>query len=61
MYAADANADGNINLIDKAIWTNQAGTQGYNPTDFNMDGQVNNPDKNDNWLPNEREESQVPE
>ena len=61
MYAADPNADGNINLSDKTIWTNQAGTQGYVPTDFNMDGQVNNADKNDKWLPNEGEESQVPE
>jgi len=40
---------------------NQAGTQGYKSADFDMNGQVNNPDKNEKWLLNEGEGSQVPE
>ncbi|MCD4735829.1 MAG: hypothetical protein K8R53_07270 [Bacteroidales bacterium] len=61
MISADANADGDINADDKTIWTSQAGTKGYKSADFNMDVQVNNPDKNDKWLPNVGESCQVPE
>jgi len=61
MIAAAANADGNVNTDDKNIRTNQAGTQGYKSADFDLDGQVSNPDKNDKWLPNDVEGSQVPE
>ncbi|MBC8485601.1 MAG: hypothetical protein H8D45_06130 [Bacteroidetes bacterium] len=61
MISADANADGDINADDKTIWTSQAGTKGYKSGDFTMDGQVNNTDKNDMWLPNVGEGSQVPD
>jgi photosystem II stability/assembly factor-like uncharacterized protein len=56
----DVNADGNIDLSDKTIWLNQAGTKGYKSPDINMDGQVDNPDKNDFWIPNYGKESQIP-
>lgn len=61
MISADANSDGNINTSDKFMWENQAGTNGYKSTDFNMNGQVNNPDKDELWVPNEGKGSQVPE
>ena len=60
MIAGDANADGDINSGDKTIWTKQAGTKGYNSADFDMNGQVDNPDKNEMWVPNVGEASQVP-
>ena len=61
LYSGNANADASINTGDKTIWIIQAGTQGYKSADFNMDGQVNNADKNDQWVPNFGEGSQVPE
>ena len=61
MFSGDANADGSININDKSIWTNQAGEQGYISSDMNLDSQVNNPDKNEKWLSNYGEETQVPE
>ncbi len=61
LFSGDANADGSININDKSIWTNQAGEQGYISSDMNLDSQVNNPDKNEKWLSNYGEETQVPE
>jgi len=60
MYGGDANADGIVNTNDKIIWANQAGTYGYKSADFNMNGQVNNIDKNDIWEQNIGESSQLP-
>ncbi len=61
MISADGNLDGMVDANDKLLWEQQLGTQGYKSADFNMNGQVNNQDKNDNWLPNDGEGSQVPE
>ncbi|RLD49735.1 MAG: hypothetical protein DRJ05_20550, partial [Bacteroidetes bacterium] len=61
MISADGNGDGEINTVDKTIWENQAGEQGYKSGDFDMDGQVGNIDKNDNWIPNDGKGSQVPD
>jgi len=61
MVGGDANADGNINADDETLWNNDAGTKGYKDTDFNLDGQVNNLDKNDTWSENDTYSSQVPE
>lgn len=62
MIAADGNADGYVNLLDKDdIWKQQAGEKGYKSGDYNLNGQVNNPEKNDFWVPNEGSGSQVPE
>lgn len=61
MYAGDANADGSIDGSDKILWETIAGTTGYLPEDFNMDGQVMNQDKGDYWLPNIGAGTQVPE
>jgi hypothetical protein len=39
----------------------QAGTAGYKAGDYNMNHQVNNPDKDDKWLPNLGKGSFIPE
>jgi len=62
MVAGDADANGIINNSDKTIfWSNEAGEDGYLNSDFNMDSQADNPDKNDAWLNNIGKESQVPD
>jgi hypothetical protein len=62
MTGGDANADGLIDLSDAVqTWILQAGSAGYLNGDTDIDGQVNNPDKNDLWLKNLNKESQVPE
>ena len=61
MIGGDANADGDIDTDDKTIWLNQAADQGYIQGDFNMDKQVANPDKNEKWVPNVGQTSQIPE
>lgn len=53
MVAGDADADGYLSMADRTdVWNLQAGRQGYLQADFNLDGQVNNIDKNDFWFPN---------
>ena len=62
MFSADCDASGLIDNSDKTVlWENQSGTTGYFESDVNLDTQVNNRDKNDFWLPNLGEGSQVPE
>ncbi len=62
MFGGDGDRNGTINSIDKsAIWTIQAGAGGYIESDYNLDSQSNNQDKNDIWLPNEGKASQVPD
>lgn len=62
MAGGDADADGNVDISDKTALDTQAGLSGYYSTDFNLDAQVNNKDKNDNWLLNNGSiSSQIPE
>lgn len=61
IIAADANSDGVVDAADKTLWENSVGTAGYLPEDFNLDGQVNNSDKNDMWEPNVVVGAQLPE
>ena len=61
MFSGDANADGDVNLPDKNSWSDQVGTQGYFASDFDMDSQVNNTDKNDIWIENNGNSSQIPD
>ena len=61
MFAADANADGIINLDDKTEWENNAGNQGYKNPDMNLDGQVDNQDKNGYWFFNLGISSSLPQ
>lgn len=61
MPGGDQNGDGTIDATDKAEWTSNAGTNGYQSSDFNLDNQVSNQDKNDSWVENGTQSSQVPE
>jgi len=62
MIAGDGDANGEVNLNDKTnVWVLQAGQEGYKYGDFNLDGQVNNPDKNDILIENIGTSSQVPD
>lgn len=61
MYGGDGNANSGIGPADElSVWQPQAGTNGYKQGDFNLDGEVNNPDKNDSWAENLGTSSQVP-
>ena len=61
MFSGDSNGDQVINATDKtAAWDTEAGEAGYKGYDLNLDGEVNNIDKNDFWVPNESASSQVP-
>jgi len=62
MIAGDGDANGEINLNDKSnVWVLQVGQEGYEYGDFNLDGQVDNPDKNDILINNIGTSSQVPD
>jgi hypothetical protein len=62
MIPGDANATGLVAIGDKInVWSLQAGEKGYLESDFNYDGEVDNTDINDYWLPNMNKGSQIPE
>jgi len=61
LFAGDANGDGDIDSADNSIWENQAGIQGYKTGDFDLNGQINNSDKNELFIINIGEKSYVPE
>jgi len=62
MFSGDGDHDGTISIGDKSsTWENQAGTSGYIFSDYNLDGESNNIDKDEYWFPNIDESSQVPE
>jgi len=62
LYGGDGNADGTINADDKTtVWSIEAGEGGYLKGDFNLDSQTDNKDKNDFWIPNFGQDTQVPE
>lgn len=61
MPGGDVDGDGDVDAADKAAWTAIAGTHGYLSADFNMDNQVDNPDKNDTWVENTSLTDQVPD
>ena len=61
MVSGDGDSNNAVNSSDKTNWMIQAGLQGYLGSDFNMDGNVNNIDKDDRWLPNNAFGGQVPD
>lgn len=62
LASGDSNGDGDVNLTDQSLWTGDAGESGYLLSDYSLDGNVNNSDKNDLWLDNQGEKSsQVPD
>ncbi|RLD61463.1 MAG: hypothetical protein DRJ05_02530 [Bacteroidetes bacterium] len=61
MMGGDTNADETINSSDlTAVWNLEVGEAGYLLSDINMDGQANNQDKDDIWVENDGESSQLP-
>lgn len=61
MYAGDADGNGGVHEDDIDLrWANEAGENGYYGGDMNIDSQANNQDKDDVWLDNLNEQSQVP-
>jgi hypothetical protein len=61
MASGDGDCNGEINLNDKILWSNDCGKKGYFSNDFNMNQQIGNQDKNDFLRTNLGMESQVPE
>ncbi len=62
MIAGDANSDGVIGNSDKqGSWNAAAGKKGYLSSDFSIDSQTNNKDKNDFWYINQGYNSFVPQ
>ncbi len=61
MVGGDSDGDGDVDAADKTAWTTNAGTKGYKGSDFNMDTQVSNQDKNDIFVENGSYTSQVPQ
>lgn len=62
MVGGDANSDGVVSLADKTgSWETETGRNEYHTADLNMDGQINNPDKNEIWMPNIGSGSQIPD
>ncbi|MCD4695337.1 MAG: hypothetical protein K8S16_03765, partial [Bacteroidales bacterium] len=61
MMSGDGDADGDINDLDiENAWSAQVGESGYLNSDYNLDINTDNKDKNDYWLPNNGTGSQVP-
>jgi lysyl endopeptidase len=61
MISGDGNRDDLVGAGDKSgLWDSQAGTEGYIYSDYNLDGQSNNIDKDEYWIPNLGKGSQVP-
>jgi PKD repeat protein len=61
MIAGDGDRNGSIGTSDKSpLWEDNAGTKGYQFTDYNLDSQSNNKDKDSYWVPNIGRGSQVP-
>ena len=61
MFAGDANSDGAINQSDiSVIWVNEAGQSGYLSSDFNLDIQADNIDKNEYLEQNSGAGTQLP-
>ncbi len=62
LFSGDGDGNGTVNMNDKIFeWQIQAGTKGFKAEDYNMDGQVNNPDKDDRWLPNVNKSTYIPQ
>jgi PKD repeat protein len=61
MMGGDGNRDGGVTLTDESpLWEAQSGTQGYLESDYNLDLQSDNKDKDDIWAPNLGVGSSVP-
>ncbi len=61
MFSGDGDGDGFVDFPDKVnVWMIQAGLPGYLESDYNLNMQSDNTDKNDYWLPNLGSGSAIP-
>lgn len=62
LISGDGDGNGIIDENDKILdWQIDAGTSNYLQGDYNLDGQVNNPDKDEFWVPNLGAQSAIPD
>jgi C1A family cysteine protease len=62
LISGDGSANGLITTDDLInVWNIEAGEKGYLPSDFNLNTEVENMDKNDYWEPNEGRAAQIPQ
>jgi hypothetical protein len=62
MIAGNADGTAMVDATDiSAKWGLQAGKKGYHSADMDMNNKVNNPDKNDIWMPNIGKWCKVPQ
>ncbi len=61
MISGNGFSDGTIDENDKNIWSLSVGSNGYFPADYNIDGQINNLDKDDFYIKNIGKSSFVPQ
>lgn len=62
MVGGDTDASGTVFITDKMSWALYGGATGYFQEDQNLNGQIDNQDKNDIWFSNTNNKtSQVPE
>lgn len=60
MIAGDGNANNIIDQEDNDMnWKKESGNQGYWQTDYNLDSQVDNQDKNEFFILNLGKQSQI--
>lgn len=62
MFSGDANSDAVIDDFDKSqTWNFETGLGGYLSSDLNLNGESDNQDKNDFWIPNYGQNSKIPD
>ena len=61
MTVSDANANDSITMEDYNLWKNEVGKNGYLQTDFDLNKQTDNQDKNTFWLLHLNQEAILPE
>lgn len=62
MFSGDVNGNGVIETDDfTPAWISDAGETGMSPFDLNLDGEINNIDKDSYWIPNIGQGVSIPE
>jgi len=62
MTGGDGDHNGVIGIADHSpVWENETGQSGYIDSDYNLDMQSDNLDKNEIWMPNTGKSAQVPD
>ena len=62
MIAGDGDGNGDVAIPDKNnVWNIQTGTEGYLESDYNLNRNVSNQDKNDFWFKNNGKTTYIPD